>query len=196
MSRKGTFSKYHSALSQEACTLGVDRCEFSSGVAFRWSIMDGLPKEFSACDVIYSDPPWRAGVEKFNKRAGVSHFDYNELVNAISKALRGTKIPAFLMVGKSESKQYQGWESMAPIRSHVHGGVAVLIAYNYQLPILPDGLDTEKFILWLAKKFNCVGDFCCGYGTTGRLFEQAGKRSVMCDYNSKCIARVQELFEI
>lgn len=48
----------------------IERVEFPDGVAMRHNLWEPLPQEFDQCDVWYAEPPWRAGYDRFNERAG------------------------------------------------------------------------------------------------------------------------------
>jgi hypothetical protein len=48
----------------------------------------------------------------------------------------------------------------------------------------------QEFLYTLALRYEVAGDFCCGYGRTGRFFLRSGKRAVLSDFNPSCIGYV------
>jgi hypothetical protein len=161
--------------------------ELPGGIAFQHDIRTGLSLEFGVCDVIYAEPPWPDGFETFNERAGTTGGTYRELMQAIAKAvLSDTKAPAVLLVGERAIKL------LPPFLDHVktilNGNEVWAISYRTRLPATPR--TSEELVAWLATRFQCVGDFCCGYGKAGRIFYRAGKRFVLADYNARCIGHI------
>jgi hypothetical protein len=52
-----------------------------------------------------------------------------------------------------------------------------------------------EFLHALSQRYDLAGDFCCGYGRTGRFFLRSGKRAVLSDFNSTCIGYVAGMVE-
>jgi hypothetical protein len=194
MSRKGEI--YHTALSNgnEGQYPAVARCTFDHGEAFQFDFAKhGFPPEFSKCDVLYGEPPWPAGYALFNDRAGVkTSMSYRDFCLNMETFILASGLPAFIVCGKIALKHYSRRSSLGTV--NLRGADVPLVAYNYSLPSFPSIPSNETFLRYLAKRFECVGDWCCGYGFTGHVFAQEGKRSVLCDYNAKCIGGVMERF--
>lgn len=161
-----------------------DRVEAQGCVAMVHDLLTGpLPREFDRCDVFYTDLPWRAGFKVFERRAGKTGRVYLELMRALG--LLVTKLwdrPMILIGGKTELRH------LPPCRSErtiLNGDRAIAAIYG-QLPAI-DYSDSWEIQRGLARHYQCVGDFCCGYGRVGRIFRRAGRRFVMSDYNARCI---------
>lgn len=179
---------YHSGLREADDAPIVHRTEFAGGIAFVHDIKNGFPDEFETCDVIYAEPPWKVGFKAFNQRAesdAVKTFE--ALCNLIGKAIVETTKPVYLVCGEAGLKYY-------PVASRMeiklHGAPAVVLAYRGDLPSYERRMTSEQVVAWLAQRYDRVGDFCCGYGQTGRIFVGAGKQCVLTDYNPRCIGHI------
>jgi hypothetical protein len=182
---------YHSALWEEVDLEPVTECSFSGGEAFQWDISSGIPEKFSKCGAVYSEPPWRRGFEEFNKRAGVNPSGgYNDLLRSIQKACLEFGKPCFLVVSKADRKKYDKASGHFQIVFDSHGGSCICVCYNVEVPNFGDGMTTSSLLKWMTKKYGVIGDFCCGYGTTGQRVLKNGGEVALCDYNAKCIAVV------
>jgi 2-polyprenyl-3-methyl-5-hydroxy-6-metoxy-1,4-benzoquinol methylase len=63
----------------------------------------------------------------------------------------------------------------------------------YHTTDMPQRCGTDiEVIGHLARRYARVGDFCCGYGRTLRLFARHGKRFTGSDYNARCIGYIAE----
>ena len=63
---------YHSALTNDLKNQKeVEFFKIKNSIAFYYNIIDslGLPKEYSKCDVLYSELSWKGGLKRFNERA-------------------------------------------------------------------------------------------------------------------------------
>lgn len=183
---------YHSAMLGEEAAPNITRCRFPSGEAFQWDILNGFPPEFDKCDVFYAEPPWRAGFDKFNERAGVTGRTYAGLVEAMNQAIEKAGKPSFIVSGLHARKLYRGYTGLMPIT--LRDAPVLLYSWNYDMPVFPEVPSSVRFLEYLAKRFECVGDWCCGYGGTGEVMRLSGKKSVLCDYNAACIGKVMERF--
>jgi len=185
---------YHTALSKGAITYeGVNetqRANHSRGVMIKNDIIsDGLPLEFSDCDVIYAEPPWPHGFAIFNKRAGVDHKNYNDLADAIKKAIifcssTNSPTPFYLLLGKTMlSKLPEPNELHETI---LNGNAALVAVWNdsYEGELS----STSEICRELGRKYQKIGDFTCGYGACVKNFIDGGGESfVASDYDGKCI---------
>ena len=189
--RKNKMS-YHSALTPELKNLQeVDFYKIKNSIAFYYNITDhfGLPKEYNNCDVLYTELAWMKGLNNFNKRANIkSH--YNKYILSINNIIRTNKIPIIIVTGINDSKKL-----LPPnmcLYTKLNGAKAMANVYNFKYNIKYDYNDTNIIIKNLSKKFNCVGDFCCGYGNTGNIFYKNNKDFIMSDYNKKCIGFIKK----
>jgi len=146
-------------------------------------LLGPLPVEFEQCDVFYTDLPWRAGFKTFEKRAGKAGRVYQDFMRAVSLVVVQLRHkPIVLVAGKTEMRHLPA----CTMRPTVLNGDDAVVALYGRLPKL-DLTDSWSILDSLARHYQCVGDFCCGYGRAGRVFLRAGKRFVMSDYNAKCI---------
>jgi len=182
---------YHTALKGERISaVPRKRVESPAGVAFVHDLLCGpLPDEYAACDVFYADLPWPAGFAEFERRAGLTiGRNYGEFMAAVSRIIRTVRQPVFLAAGKLALRYLP--TPTAIISSKLNGAACVVIMFHAD--IQPACSDTVALLGWLAERYNCIGDFCCGYGRAGRIFAKHGKRFVMSDYNSECIGYIGE----
>lgn len=182
---------YHTALADghEEQAEPLDRVEFSDGVALRHDVWDDLPPEFDACDVIYAEPPWPKGYAIFNERAEVQAPPWSEFQKRIAQhALRslGRGVPTVLMAGN------------VALRHHPHAGYTreVVLNGNRVLAVCygttVESSNAIDLIHELAERFDCIGDYCCGYGRTIGIVREHGKRFVASDHNARCIGFIAE----
>lgn len=182
---------YHSAMWQPAYDGGeARRHESAAGVAFVHDVIaDPLPDEYAECDVLYTDLPWRTGFAEFNERAGVGDGrTYRAFLEAVGWIVREARCPVVLVTGKHALPHLPSPDSVADVT--LNGQPA--IAACYRLTLAPWLRDTWEVLRWLAFRFECVGDFCCGYGRSAQVFAESGKRYVASDYNPACIGRIAE----
>jgi len=184
---------YHSALkneinSQEECSYH----KFKDGsVALRHNVVKGvLPKEYNNADVFYCEIAWKGGIERFNKRASQksSFLEFMNGINSVVKSI-GNK-PVIIVAGVTEgrflSKNYK------VIEGKLNGSKCKLYCYNIKLSRAYDGKDVKDVLFLLSMQYNCIGDFTCGYGRSGRIFRENGKKFIMSDYNGKCINYIKK----
>ncbi len=184
---------YHTALKDNAkdCEK-VSYVTFPDGsIAFHHNVayQFGLPIEYNSCDVLYTETAWKAGIEKFNARAE-DDTSYMQYLEGLSQIAMSNRKPMVIVAGATEGKYLPDPTMMFDTK--LNGGRA--IAYVYGMLIKPI-TNSEHLIAFLSKRFNRVGDFCCGYGRTGMIFKEAGKTFVMSDYNAKCIGYIKENFD-
>jgi hypothetical protein len=144
---------------------------------------DYLPDAYSACDVLYSDPPWNRGYKTFAERCCIeSPPTYDTFMWHMVDLIDRADLPTVLIIGKQAAKYFKEWTA-APTRLQRFESIA------YYRNLKPIQAYTATGILeGLAKQFECVGDFCAGYGSAARTFVLAGKRFVASDCNPQCIA--------
>jgi hypothetical protein len=161
-----------------------------AGVAFVHDLLRGpLPDEYAACDVFYADLPWPAGFAEFERRAGLAPGrSYGEFMAAVSRIINTVRRPILLTAGKLALRHLP--KSPAIVSSKLNGAACVVIMFHAD--IQPACSETVALLGWLAERYGCIGDFCCGYGRAGRIFAERGKRFVMSDYNPECIGYIGE----
>lgn len=180
-----TNAPYHSALAQgrlqDAPPLTAPFTHMGSTVLC-WDInREPIPDAYHRCDVIYADPPWSGGISVFDQRAGVVSPDYDEHARRIGRIITDLGKPTVLLIGATLSARLPPADFSMSVM--LNGTRAQASFWNGAYALGDVSTDLIRF---LAKTYNCVGDFFCGYGTTGRLFAEAGKSFVMSDYNAQC----------
>lgn len=176
---------YHSQLHPPIEAEPVDRFELDGSVAFRHDLTDGLPTEYADCDVLYSDLPWQAGMDEFNSRSG-AQTTYADFLRAVSVVVATSFVPVVLVTGRHAIKRLP--TARQNIRLDLNGTPAVALVYGDER--FPTANTATELLLNLADRFDRVGDFCCGYGRTLRLFQGSGKSWVGSDNNAKCIGYI------
>lgn len=180
---------YHTALSagQIEATAPAQRFEHDGNVAFAHDLTLGFPAEFDDCDVLYTDLPWRDGFGAFNDRAGKPDASFRRFMETVAMIPLMAAVPVVIITGKRDGALLPKPRQVFPIK--LNGGDAQALVYNTTL--IPNG-DTIALLHQLAVRFERVGDFCCGYGRAGRIFQQHGKGWVMSDINPNCIGLIAE----
>lgn len=188
---------YHSALATgklyEADPLpsGVVHFDHRENSVQCWDINNGvIPEEFYECDLIYAEPMWPAGVKNFDERAGVQTPSYPEHCLAVGGIITKLGKPTVMTTSKKmlATLPYPDMVTECDLnggRAHIgfwHGAFAI-------------GDTNQEIIRHLAAQYDRVGDFCAGYGTTGRLFIEAGKNAVLSDYNASCCGYIAKHME-
>lgn len=185
--------EYHSATGKDGAVEApdLDHWEGRCGVALVHDIgaEPNLPAVFDQTDVLYAEPPFRPGYEKFHDRAGVTpKLTYPAFIAVCSQTIKAKG--GVLIVGRHAEKYAAAPTYSHPVELHKHGWEALALWYGMAPDHVPATVD--DIIRYLAARFECVGDFCCGYGVTGRHFAQAGKRFVLSDVVPSCIGYLAE----
>lgn len=176
--------EYHSQLHPPVKAEPVDRFELDGSVAFRHDLTDGLPAEYADCDLLYSDLPWQAGMDEFNSRSG-SSTTYAELLRSVSAVVSASFVPVVLVTGRHAVKRLPTADQ--EMRVDLNGTPAVALIYGQRVP---RANTATELLVRLTDGYGRVGDFCCGYGRTLRLFQAAGKSWVGSDNNARCIGYI------
>lgn len=166
----------------------VQFSRLKSGIAFVHDMANGWPEAMNKADVIYADIPWMHGYLKFYERAGrQAKTNYIGFLKNVGMMLRRIDIPAVIITGKHAIHYLAPFEYM-PIRLNGDPSNACLWR------ITPDQFDNPKteydILNQLVKFYRCIGDPFCGYGRSGRVFAQAGRRFIMSDLNPWCIGYI------
>jgi len=138
---------------------------------------------YSHCDVYYTEPSWLDGYEKFMDRADQERYSFEEYLLHLHRLVKECIRPLWMVIGTHALKQLPKPDRLEKIK--LHGYHTNLVGWNDQQEY--SFTDNYDFIRQLAEKYNCVGDFNCGYGNTGRIFKESGKKFIMSDINGKCI---------
>jgi hypothetical protein len=179
---------YHSALTSPATNLSdTDYVSINGNIAMYNNVTNkSLPIEYDQCDIMYTELSWVAGIKKFNQRSNEST-SYQEYMNGVSNIIMNSKVPIIIVSGKKDGRYLPIPNKVLDI--NLNGAKAQ--CYLYMADIDGTYNTTIDLLNHLATKYNCIGDFCCGYGNSGYIFMQNGKNFVMSDYNKKCITYIK-----
>lgn len=185
---------YHSAL-KEPLPIGYELDAWSDfyNLVFRKDLReisiqspDHISAYFNKCDVFYTEPAWADGYEKFIERAGHEHSSFEEYLHHLYRIvaeIQKDKKPLWMLMGSHALNYLPDPDRIEKIK--LHGYTTNLLGWNDKHEYL--FTDNYDFIRQLAERYIRVGDFNCGYGNTGRIFQEAGKKFIMSDINAKCI---------
>jgi hypothetical protein len=184
---------YHGAHMQPVDAPAVQRWEGSGCLAFVHDLMAAsqLPGEYIVCDVLVTDLPWQKGYETFNERAGVDDGrTYGTFMARISEIVESTSVPLWLITGKHALAKLP--QPDAALFMQLNEDDAIAVGYRPGTEVERSYGVAPEFLHALSQHYDVVGDFCCGYGRTARVFLRAGKRAVVSDFNPQCIGYVAE----
>lgn len=182
-------SAYHTALKGGTLEQAQPayRAEFPDGIALQHDLWEPLPLEFACCDVLYADPPWRTGYNEFNRRAdSTDGRTWRQFEARLIELCMDSPVPIVLVAGKEARSRH---EEAGAYSTRLNGNEAVAICYGIELN---DTVDSTTILHELAERFACIGDPMCGYGRTGAIAREHGKRFVLSDHNAQCIGYVAE----
>jgi hypothetical protein len=181
---------YHTALGDRpAAGAAVDFYEGRRGIVFQADLSNGIPLPMYSADVWYADLPWRDGYQRFADRAGVNpKLPFAALMELLGGLIANAQVPAVMVTGKHAVKHLRPYEVS---QAKLNGAKAVACLWG----IRPwEGvLDATEILAALSQEYDCVGDFCCGYGRSGEVFSRAGKRYVLSDLNASCVGEIASL---
>ena len=185
---------YHSALKDPVTAPAMARWEGDGTLAFVHDLMSTpvLPAEYARCDVIVADLPWQTGFTKFNNRAGVPDKGrtYAAFMRRISEIVDSTGVTMYLVTGKHALPKLPAPDVTLPMM--LNQDAALAIGYQPGDEAGRTYSIAQEFLYALALQYRKGGDFCCGYGRTGRFFVRAGKSVVLSDYNASCIGYISQ----
>ena len=197
--------KFHSALESpiKNCP-GLDCFNGTNGYSFVHNLCNGIPTQMHNADLLYAELPWKHGYDQFSKRSKVenslSHFD---LLTKIGIEITNLKIPAVMVMGTHGSKHLKPNYTF-PIKLS-YANESKCLACIWGIPNLASTFLTtvhenqvierptsSRLIEVLAQRFNLIGDFACGYGNSGRIFVENGKKYIMSDSNNNCVGYISQ----
>jgi len=183
---------YHSALKkgerQESAPLDGHFHDGRGNQCFVWDVNDDtIPEAFKSCDLLYAEPSWPAGLKAFDERAGVQTRSYANYAANLGRIIRELQKPTVMMVSKITLRHMPLPDFTTIV--DLNGNRADVGFWNGAFVV---GATNRDLIRGLAQEYDLVGDFCAGYGTTGRLFIEAGKNCVLSDYNAECCGYIAE----
>lgn len=163
-------------------------------VAFVRDIGRGsLPEEYTSCDLLYADLPWRSGYARYQDRAGEhrSTTTWPWFMRNVTRQIREWHKPAVIVTGAHARSALPSASQELPVRMPVSGRQQAT-AYIYNAGFSPEWDGTEGLLAYLAARFGRVGDFCAGYGRAPRAFAETGGSFVASDINPLCVGYIAE----
>lgn len=178
---------YHSALHDELDVQGELQEYLADGsIVFAHDLTKGVDQRFALAEAIYSEPAWKDGYGKFIERAGVdsdpTYAGYLRYLHAIRSTIHELGVPAYIIMGKHMMKYLQ------PGCAHpvmLHSYECLLGCYN--TPYVPDARTNDDVLAFVAKYYDNVLDFSCGYGNTARAVKVRRRHFICSDVNPKCV---------
>lgn len=183
--------EYHSAHKPPVVAREVQRYGNLGCVAFVHDLMSSntLPPEFAHCDVLVTDLPWLKGFDTFNQRAGVNDGrGYQAFMGRVTEIVVADRRPTYLITGRHALGYLPRPDAVVPMQLNEWDACA--IAYRPGPEAAGTYHEAGEFLQTLARTYRVAGDFCCGYGRTGRFFMRAGKGAVLSDVNPSCIGYI------
>jgi hypothetical protein len=169
----------------------VWRSEFHGSYALRHDLLAGpIPWQFAYASVLYAELPWKTGFDEYNDRAQVDDDrTWRQFLAAVSDVITDAKQPAVVLVGPHAVPYLPDPDQNIPvILAHLPKPPTVrALVYRTRVAEVPDN---TELLTWLAGQYSCIGDFCCGYGWSGRIFAENGGTFVLSDYNPRCIGYI------
>lgn len=214
--RKGDLSLknlYHTALKEppklefsEEFVFEDEYITDDKSVSFRHNIAEGMTGRLSFFvqniyyhrpTVIYSEPAWNHGYQIFCERAGLEYHDgdYEKYLTGIKRVIDILSIPTYLIIGKKMSKILEP-EDAWPIS--LRGTPALVAVWNIKQLKEPRsvlyGMKNTDVIEYVVDNYDCILDFCCGFGNIIEPAFKKGKRVICSDINADCIHYIGHRF--
>ncbi len=186
-------SDYHGAHRKPVTAPAMEQWKGYGCTAFVHDVMASsvFPAEYNPCDVMVADLPWRNGYDAFNRRAGiVDGRTYATFMERVAEITESALSPLYLVTGRHALPMLPTPDAVLPMR--LNGDDAVAIGYRPGKEANGRYGITQEFLCVLAQRYDCLGDFCCGYGRTARFALRSGKRAVVSDLNPRCIGYIAE----
>lgn len=186
---------YNSALRNRTEQLSAPPTEFfewRGNIGARRNVITEPPlPEMRDCDVIYSEPPWPAGLKVFDARAkDETQGGYAAFARAFARLWRFWTVPRYAIVSKRLLQELPPAHGVTRVKLN---GDWVDLAHWGGPP--PEGDTNREVCEWLGGLFNRMGDPTAGYG--GHLIEFAqvreGNTFVGTDYDPHCITVMERL---
>jgi hypothetical protein len=189
--------QYHSALesANDLPDEELDNYEAPDGsLLFQHDILSGMDERFRQAEVVYTEPAWRKGFQRFMKRAEVDRpEDYSDYIGRQEAVIRELGVPAF-MIGGRNTFPYVDPDDGHEIWFDFHDCEAWVYLWNGA----EDGFDPYEIesvvdvLYHVVENYDWALDFNCGQGRTARAMNDAGKHAICSDVNGRCIRQIAE----
>lgn len=161
-----------------------------TSVALQHDVTNGpLPRAYDHATVLYAEPPWRAGYDRFNERAGIATaLPWGAFLAILDRVIASfANRPVYLLVNKEHLRHLTKPDDLARVAFHPHGTTALLASWRAPIPALPDRPSNRDAQAALAAQHPCIGDPFAGYGSSVRAALRANRTFVASDHNARCI---------
>lgn len=192
-------NKYHTALNDKKQTTefiqGTERFSSQYCTAFKYDFIPVkvLPKEYNECDFLYVEVPYPQGIKIFDERANIKQArNVDDFALALREIIQDCKKPIGIVTSKILHKKLPTPTDTYEMKIHV--GKVTFALHN--LDCKYKFRTSSELMNFVANQFNCLGDFCCGYGFPLMEFlNYGGKKIIASDYNDKCITILKQKIE-
>ena len=190
---------YHTALQSKKFDnlkfKGVKYFQSKKCIGFQYDFVanNALSKRYDNVDFLYVDVPYPKGIKIFDERANIKkQRGIEEFAKALSTIINSTDKPFAITTSKSLHARLPTPNIKYQIKTLLYE--LTISMYNWKKGI--EFKNTEQLMKYVAYNYNCIGDFCCGYGQP--LFDflkYGGKQVVASDHNDQCIAILKQKME-
>ena len=150
----------------------------------------GSAPAFVGADCMYSGISWQAGYNTFVSGTDAHGTGHDEYLSGLLSMIEELHVPTYIVCGKREAKKLKP-DSSKQIKLVYHNCPAMLCAWNASIP---ENIGTDiEALEHLLGEHECVVDPCCGFGNTMLRALKHGKRCIMADVDTECIAYVRKL---
>lgn len=182
---------YHGAHKTTVDVDPVQRWQGERCVAFVHDLLSSqvLLVEYATCSVMVTDLPWKRGFDTFNQRANIADGrTYEQFMARVAEFAETTDVPLWLVTGRHALNYLPKPDAALSMRLNEDDALA--IGYRPGSEVERSYGVTQEFLHELAQRYTVAGDFCAGYGRTGRFFLRAGGSAVLSDVNPQCIGYI------
>lgn len=165
-----------------------------NAILFQHDIVTGMHDLYASANAIHSELSWHNGYKIFTKSTIAENTSFDGYIKGILIVINALKVPTFLMVGPRLIKSLNpDW--IMPTHFHAHNGADSLYAvYNHPQDISFN--DETEAILHMAKNYDTVLDFCCGYGNILNPVIVQEKKAILSDINTDCIHYIRDKYHM
>tara|TARA_B100000963_G_scaffold190660_1_gene165856 strand:+ start:6666 stop:7265 length:600 start_codon:yes stop_codon:yes gene_type:complete len=190
---------YHTALNDknhhELVVHGTEYYENNFCKIFQYDFIPSktLRKEYDECDFLYVEVPYPQGIKIFDERANIKQTrSLDDFASALNEIINIGK-PIGITTSKFLHKKLP--QPIAKYDMKIHIGNVTFAIYNTN-PNMQFKTSSE-LMQYVANHYQCLGDFCCGYGFPLLQFlDYGGKKIIASDYNSKCITVLKQKMKV
>lgn len=185
--------EYHSAISGagggEADSLEpLDNYQHNGSIVVQHDIHDGMLDIFSGADVIYTEPAWRHGYEKFMEKADkpLPKDGFERYMMALNTTINEVGVPAYV-IGGNNNLNWLKPDDIHEVTFDFHNTECYVMLWNGADVPRYDVTTVADVVNYVADNYRCALDPCAGTGRTARAMADRDKSFICADVNGKCI---------